>query len=210
MLPWGLYPTSMWQSGELVTYRHTLSLDADKGADEVQTLEVILYDFASPTLAPVGVAYAPVKERPRNFEIPTTEMLVGAEFGGQMRLLGYDLAQTDDALTLALHWQAIQAMITDYKVFVHLFDPATENIVRQDDAMPLRNSYPTRWWAAGEVVSDAISLSLAGVPAGQYRLAVGVYDPTTPPPNDRLAAVDGQGHPVPNHRLVLVPEVTVP
>jgi hypothetical protein len=210
MLPWGLYPTSMWQPGELVTYRHTLSLDADKGVDEVQMLEVILYDYVSPTLAPVGVAYIPLKERPRNFEIPTPEMPVGAEFGGQMRLLGYDLAQTDDALTLTLHWQAIQAMITDYKVFVHLFDPATENIVRQDDAMPLRNTYPTRWWAASEVVSDAISLSLTGVPAGQYRLAVGVYDPTVAPPNDRLAAVDGQGHPVPNHRLVLMPEITIP
>jgi hypothetical protein len=202
----GLYPTTMWRPGELVADRHTVSLSPGKTVDQTQTLEVILYDFGSPTLASVGVAYVPVKERPRSFALPAVQTPVGAEFGGQMRLLGHDLTQTADALELTLHWQAVQAMTTDYKVFVHLFDPATETIVRQDDAMPLRNTYPTRWWAAGEVVSDAISLSLAGVPAGQYRLAIGVYDPAT---SDRLAVIDSQGHPQPANRLILAQEIAI-
>jgi hypothetical protein len=203
----GLYPTAMWRPGELIADRHALPLAPGVGPDGAQTLEVVLYDRAAPDLAPVGVAYLPIKERPRSFQIPEVQTPVGAEFGGQMRLLGTDLSQTADALTLTLHWQTAQPMTVDYKVFVHLFDPATEAIPVQDDAMPLRNSYPTRWWAAGEVVSDPIRLSLSGVPAGEYRLAVGVYDPAT---GDRLAAVDGQGSPLPHDRLVLPTEITVP
>jgi hypothetical protein len=195
-----IYATSLWQPGELVTERHTLALPAGTRADQAQTLEIVLYDFASPTLAPVGVAYVPVKERPRSFDIPPIETQVGAEFGGQMRLLGYDLAEGPDALTLTLHWRAVRTMPTDYKVFIHLFDPATEAIVSQDDAMPLRNTYPTRWWAEGEVVSDAIPLSLAGVPAGKYRLAVGVYEPPLGP---RLGAIDRSGATLPANRLIL-------
>jgi hypothetical protein len=202
-----IYATSLWQPGELITERHTLALPAGTTANQAQTLEIVLYDFASPTLAPVGVAYVPVKERPRSFKVPPTETLVGAEFGGQMRLLGYDLAQTPDALTLTLHWQAMRTTPTDYKVFIHLFDPATEAIVSQDDAMPLRNTYPTRWWAEGEVVSDAIPLSLVGVPAGKYRLAVGVYEP---PPGPRLEAIDRTGATLPANRLILEARIEVP
>ncbi len=202
----GLYPTAMWRPGELVTERHALTLQTGRTVDKAQTLTVILYDLNSPTLAPLGTAYVPVQERPRSFELPAMQTPVGAEFGGQMRLLGYDLAQTPDALALTLHWQAVQTMSHDYKVFVHLFDPATEAIAGQDDAMPLRNTYPTRWWAAGQVVSDAIALPLTGVPAGQYRLAVGVYDPAT---SDRLAAIDGRGQPVPANRLILT-AITIP
>jgi len=203
----GLYPTSMWQAGELVTDRHTLPLSPGNTVDQAQMLEVILYNRATPSLAPVGAAYVPLKQRPRTFEIPPMQTPVGAEFGGQMRLLGYDLVQAPDALTLTLHWQAMQAVTADYKVFVHLFDPATETIVAQDDAMPLRNTYPTRWWAEGEVVSDAIPLSLAGVPAGQYRLAIGLF---RPPKGPRLDALDSQGQPLFDNRLVLDREITLP
>ncbi len=202
-----MYATSLWQPGEMITERHTLTLPADAKPDQAQTLEVVVYDFASPTLAPLGVAYVPVKERPRSFDIPQTETQVGAEFGGQMRLLGYDLAEQSGALALTLHWQAMRTMPADYKVFVHLFDPVTEVIVIQDDAMPLHNTYPTRWWAEGEVVSDTVSLPLTGVPAGQYRLAVGVYEPLT---SDRLEAVSSAGSPLPADRLVLESSIGIP
>jgi hypothetical protein len=95
----------------------------------------------------------------------------------------------------------------DYKVFVHLLDPATEVIVAQDDAMPRQNQYPTSWWAEGEVVSDEITLSLKDVPPGRYRLALGVYDPQT---MDRLAAVGPDGTLVANDRVVLDEEVEIP
>ena len=58
------------------------------------------------------------------------------------------------------------------------FDPDTEDIVTQSDAMPQGGAYPTSWWIKGEVVSETVTLPLEGVPGGEYRLAVGLYDRT--------------------------------
>ena len=107
---------------------------------------------------------------------------------------------------MGLHWQALQHMEGDYKVFIHLFDPATEEIVAQDDAMPRQNQYPTSWWVEGEVVSDEIAISLKDLPPGRYRLALGVYDPQT---MDRLVAVGPDDTPIANNRVVLGEEVQI-
>ena len=58
--------------------------------------------------------------------------------------------------------------------FVHLYDPESEQIVAQSDARPLKGTYPTNAWRAGEVISDEIVLDLGDVPAGAYRLAMGM------------------------------------
>ena len=91
-------------------------------------------------------------------------------------------------------------MDTDYKVFVHVYDPATQIPVAQDAAMPLRWHYPTGLWASGEVVTDTVPIALGEVPGGDYGLAVGVYDPAN---MERLEVVDGTGQTQPDGRLVL-------
>jgi hypothetical protein len=87
----------------------------------------------------------------------------------------------------------------NYKIFVHLFDPTTEQIVAQSDAMPRDNAYPTSRWFKGEVVTDTIALSLAGVPAGPYRIAIGLYLP----PNDRLPVGGDRYVDAANRRVIL-------
>jgi len=113
--------------------------------------------------------------------------------------------QSAEALRLTLWWQALRAPRGDYTVFVHLFDPASEAVVAQSDAMPRGGAYPTSWWAEGEVVSETVTLSLADVPPGRYRLAVGLY--TWPAP--RLPARDAAGVPIPDDRPVLPVEIEV-
>jgi hypothetical protein len=152
----------------------------------------------------VGIIEVTAPER--HFTVPEMQRGLGVTFGGEVLLLGYDLAREDKELRLELHLQALRQMQTDYKVFVHLFDPATETIVTQHDATPREGRYPTSHWAEGEVVSDSITLDLAEVPPGRYRLAVGVYGPET---MDRLPAVDAAGRPVPDNRVVLVEEISV-
>jgi hypothetical protein len=95
-------------------------------------------------------------------------------------------------------------METAYKIFVHVFDLDTQVPVAQDDAMPRRWAYPTTFWGPAEVVTDVIPIPLKGVPMGTYRVALGVYDPTT---MERLPVVDGAGQLQPNGRLVLPGEV---
>jgi hypothetical protein len=70
-------------------------------------------------------------------------------------------------------------MDRSYKVFVHLVDPSTGDLVVQDDSVPLQWMYPTDWWEAGEVVEDLIELPMVSVPSGDYLLKVGVYDQDT-------------------------------
>jgi len=210
---YGFLPTSLWQPDELVSDRYFLSLPEDLPAGDYHLL-IALYQVV--TLEPVGQARlgdftlplaAPFEaHRPsRIFALPSLEYPLGVDFGGEVRLAGYDIEQGQDALRLTLWWQALEAPKADYTVFVHLFDPATDTVVAQSDAMPRGGTYPTSWWASGEVVSETVTLPLAGVPPGTYRLAVGLYDWTV----TRLAAVGADGERIADDRLILPVEMRV-
>jgi hypothetical protein len=120
-----------------------------------------------------------VDEEPCTFPTPPDATKIYAVFGNELRLLGYEVERDGDYLLVRLHWRSEQRMKTDYKVFVHVFDPETTRPVAQDDARPHRGAYPTTFWGPAEVVEDPVPISLAGAPAGAYGLAVGVYDPAT-------------------------------
>jgi len=85
----------------------------------------------------------------------------------------------DSSLSLTIWWQASQTPSLDLKRFVHLFEPQTESIATQEDAMPRAWTYPTTLWVAGEVVSETVTLDLASVEPGTYRLGLGWYDPAS-------------------------------
>jgi hypothetical protein len=140
----------------------------------------------------------------RVFEPPELARRLDVDFGGQIRLLGYTLEQDANALSLLVAWQALQDIEQNYKTFVHLFDPATERIVAQRDAEPRGGDRPTSTWIAGEVVTDGFHIMTVELPAGTYRLAIGLYDPVT---GQRLRAVAPNGQRLAEDRVVLEPEV---
>jgi hypothetical protein len=208
---YGFLPTSLWRPGELVNDRYLLALPDDLLPADGYRLQVLLYRM--PTLEPVGQVQVGTFALPletvfeaqpvaRTFVLPRLEHPLGVDFGGEIHLAGYNLevaeAGTGPA-RLSLWWQAWQVPRADYTVFVHLFDPDTDTIVAQSDAMPRGGAYPTSWWTAGEVVSDTVTLPLEDVPAGTYRLAVGLYDRTM----TRLAATGPDGQRLPADRAIL-------
>jgi hypothetical protein len=134
------------------------------------------------------------------FDVPPDAVNANVLFGDDVRLLGYGLRRDGEQLTLTLHWRAERRMKTNYKVFVHVFDPATGVPVAQDDAMPRRNTFPTTFWWPGDVVTDVVPISLEGAAAGAYGVAVGVYDPAT---MIRLPVVDADGQLRRDDRFVL-------
>jgi hypothetical protein len=134
---------------------------------------------------------------------------VGATFGSVLKLWGYSAERADERLALTLVWGALAEPGADYKYFVHLFNRADESVPRQVDAVPLDFGYPTVLWLPGEVVPDTVVLPLDGLPPGAYGVAVGWYDPRSPA-LPRLPAFDASGQPVPNGRVVLPLEVTIP
>jgi hypothetical protein len=126
-----------------------------------------------------------------------------AVFGGQIRLLGSDVAQTAEAVTVTLVWQALADGERDYTRFLHLLPPGGGPPVAQQDSYPVQNSYPTGQWAAGEIVTEKLSLPLTGLPPGEYRLALGFYEVLADGSVERVTAVGAAGSPLPDNALVL-------
>jgi len=127
--------------------------------------------------------------RQRDFAVPPMATEVGASFGDEVMLLGFDFpqrkTQPGSTLPITLYWQAQGAGQRHYVVFNHLLD----SDLRQwggRDRVP-RDYYSTALWAPGEVVRDAYVVPVdSGAPPGIYRLDVGLY-----------TEVAGQAHPVP-------------
>jgi hypothetical protein len=113
-------------------------------------------------------------------------------------LLGYDLKREGDVLKIDLAWKALRDITGNYKVFAHVFDPATETIATQWDAMPRDNAYPTSRWIANEVVTETLTIPLTDVPPGEYRIAIGLYEPAGRLPVSGTIGID-----VRNQRVIL-------
>jgi hypothetical protein len=112
--------------------------------------------------------------------VPPNATLLQADYGPAIQLAGYELAgPADDMLQLILYWRAHAAPPINYFTFVHLVAPGGE-IVVNDNRTPADWLRPTRGWRAGEVITDAYTLALpADLPAGDYMLNVGLFDPDT-------------------------------
>jgi hypothetical protein len=123
----------------------------------------------------------------------------GVTYGGELSLLGYDVAPEGGQLQVALYWQALTAMELKYKFFVHLLNAGDGARVAQHDGMPRNWSYPTSLWGRGEVFIERITLDIPDGERGPFRLAVGVYSVET----GRLAAVGEEGERLVNDQAIL-------
>jgi Gpi18-like mannosyltransferase len=204
---YGFLPTSAWQPGAFNDV-YTLSLPNDLPRDQTYSLDVILYRVASQQevgrTAVEGLRVDRsypwrVIDPPRRWfgEVPI-DRRVDAVFADRIQLLGYDFSRDDHQLKLNLAWKALRDIDTNYKVFVHVFDPATETIVAQWDAMPRSNAYPTSRWLNGEVIADPIVIPLTNAPPGSYRVAIGLLDDSGRLPVSGTQQIDAA-----NRRVIL-------
>lgn len=148
-----------------------------------------------------GLPYAWVH---RSGADPTIPYVTNIQMGEKIRLEGYRLAQDEvspgDTLLLTLYWRAEQPVEKHYSVFVHLQDE-NGNLVAQKDNPPVRGMRPTNEWEPHVLIEDPYEVHLpSDVAHGQYVLSVGMYDSTTV---ERLAALDSDGNPLPDGRIVL-------
>ncbi|HEY84126.1 MAG TPA: hypothetical protein G4N96_03300, partial [Chloroflexi bacterium] len=112
--------------------------------------------------------------------IPTApETIINAQLGDAIRLDGYALDAEQSPPQLTLFWTALNAIESDYTIFIHLRDEAN-NTLAQWDRQPLDGAYPTGQWLPGETVIDPVSLILPqNLPPGECHLALGMYDLNT-------------------------------
>ncbi len=144
-------------------------------------------------LGVIGPAYAlpPALSQPQIDAIP--HPLDGTVFGGQIALVGYQVApesiRPGGDLTVTLYWQGIERIEKDYSLFIHLIGE-NEVILAQRDSYPGRGNAPTSRWRPGAVFEDTYHLHVpatAGAPQSAW-IAVGLYNLAT---RGRLGLPDG-------------------
>ena len=200
-------PTSLWMPMVTVPVRHMLALPPALKPG-IYALVTGLYSQADSSRLPViAEQLAPLDDTvwlgdvrvPMNAQNAQPVKPVNLTLGTAIRLLGYDLHTSREEVKVKLYWQARTKNNEDYKVFVHLMD-ALGQVVAQVDQMPGEGLYPTRIWEPGEKIIDAHSLALKNLIAGEYRVVVGMYEPTS---GERLEIIDANGKELPNRQIIL-------
>jgi hypothetical protein len=192
----GHYPTSFWKMGQVIADEVFIPVALDALGPSKLRLDVGLYRRTSgDRLAvrdaagnPVGAATIGWLKLDAMKEIPAPDVATDYRFGDGIVLVGYDLEREAEELHLILHWASLAPVEKDYTVFVHLVGP--DGVLAQADGPPTGGDYPTSLWAYGEIIFDRRVISIQDLPAGTYRLRLGMYLLET---GVRLPALDEGG-----------------
>jgi hypothetical protein len=198
-----IYPTVMWQPGEVVAETRWLRVYPDAPAGGYHYIVGV---YTPPGYNMVSVVDAngveqgdarlhlrgPVIGMPEFTPPPEDAIHVDALFEDGIRLTDAALDPLPDALapgetlTVTLYWQAESTPLDDYTLFLHLLD-ADGNLVAQQDAPPLP-AFPTSTWAAGDRFVTTHTLTSPADSSAPYRLYAGLY---RWPSLERLAVTQG-------------------
>ena len=112
-----------------------------------------------------------------NTAVPA-QTAVSADFGQQIRLIGYDTtmetAVAGESLDVTLYWKAAGPLDINYQVFLHLLTPEGFLVVQSDKLNP--GEFPTRRWPPDKYVRDDHTLALpADLPSGEYLVYAGLW-----------------------------------
>lgn len=196
----GMYPTSQWEAGELVTDRLALRVPPDTPPGSF-TLEAQVDGRPAQPLGRFDVQAVA-----RNWAPPASSHPMSVTLGNQVSLVGYEAkCQMSNVkcqnVMLTLHWQALREMAESYTVFAHLVD-RNGQVRAQRDSAPMSGAYPTTLWQPGEFVTDVHTIAVSpDLPPGDYALEVGLYLADT---GARLA-VAGNGDRILLEEVNLVP-----
>jgi hypothetical protein len=182
---WAL--TSSWPRGQVIKDRRQLIILPGTPPGEYQ-LEIALFDpYRNRALEPAGSTDAhlgPIRVQrayPNSREL-AIEHRTDSVLADRIRLLGYNLVgdrRPGLPVHLILFWQAQTAPGRPYTVFTHVLD-GNSKVWAGKDNEPVDGFYPTTQWTPGEVVRDPYDIPLpTDLAPGEYRLSVGMYDPTT-------------------------------
>jgi len=154
-----------------------------------------LFLFGLTVVAPcawIAPAYA-LPEPLTGAQVAAIPYRLEADFGGVMRLLGYDLqtelpsalggvggVEPGGQVEVTLYWEALAPTDRDYAVFVHLLGEE-ELLVAQRDTFPGLGRLSTTWLEPGFRWADRVVLQVPGTAYAPdvATVELGLYDATT-------------------------------
>ncbi len=174
----GLISTTLQMpAGALLRYENDFAIPPDAAGDFAVTVNQI-------TLARVRISPRAAIANAVSIAHP-----VDYRFGDAIHLVGYDLPvanyRAGDTVPITLYWRADRPIDQSYTAFVHVlgaqFNPLTNNpLWGQIDRVPRDGAYPTTAWLPNEIVPDAYRVPIdSHLPAGAYKIEIGLYDPAT-------------------------------
>ena len=176
------WPSHQWQTNELVRAEYAVQLSPFVAGGPYALQMGLAGEETAVDLGPVTIA-----PLPRNFRPASPQQAADVTWHNLLLLTGYDVQTTSHALTLTLHWQARERPSTSYKLFVHVAEATTGNIITQADLIPGNWTYPTNWWETGEYVCE--TLTFPDLPSGEYEIWLGWYEPES---GQRLVTTEGE------------------
>lgn len=192
--------TSDWRANEITRSQHFFQIDPD-WANGNYRLAAHLKNEAGDSYGQEAIlGDLRLESSARSFEEPAVKNEVNGNWQDIILLKGYDHEVRNNTLEMLLYWQALDNVNTSYKMFLHLIDNQSGELVGQIDYIPQSWSYPTDWWVDGEFIADPVSLSLDGLPGGEYQIWLGIYDPDD---GERLSITNEVGMDVVNRALLL-------
>lgn len=171
----GLFPANLWPTDRLVADRFAVRLDEKIDAPVQAWAQVRL--AGEDAAAQVGT----VKIIPETW--PQAADSVLADLDGIITLRAVSLSHTSalpgELVGVDLQWQVKAAPAANLTTLVHLGEAGQPPAVT-GDSPPLSGNYPTKIWAAGEVIDDGYKLSIpADLAEGRYPIWIGMYDSNT-------------------------------
>lgn len=176
-------PTSDWRSGDQWRGHHTLYVPAELSAGSYDVQLQLLVDDETVATVPLDTMQVRVPER--RFTMPDDMNPVEHRWSNGIQLIGENVTGPDDTVTrVTLTWE-VNAPIDEYlRLFVHLVDE-NGTIAAVSDGVPVNWTRPTTGWIPDEVIVTEHDFS---VPAGQYDVIVGWYEPLS---QQRISLPDG-------------------
>ncbi len=207
----GTYPTSAWQTGEVIADRYRFRLPEADLPTQAWNLHLALYREETGERLPVHVDGADsghhvvlsrLRLPGRTPTCPPDGRLASdVIFGDMAQLTHAEVSPHADGLTVTLCWQALQSLPADYTVFVHLLD-ADGALVATGDGPPMGGAFPTSLWQPGDVVRDVHEIPTTELDRA-HTIAVGLYRPED---DTRLTAIVA-GQPRPDGAVPVWPDL---
>jgi 4-amino-4-deoxy-L-arabinose transferase-like glycosyltransferase len=149
---------------------------------------------------------------PSAFAGASTLADLNVNFGGQMRLVGYGLAEDvveyRKKLGVTLLWQTPEQVAVNYALSLRVVDGQGYTWAQEDRWLLNSSGQATRAWQAGEENAERYLLSIPpGIPPGRYQIQAAIYDADTV---QRVAVLDATGTPAGTEHTVATISVTSP